>query len=174
VEQVRIFQGLGLIYPMCLNALPTKDIYTEPGFYNDFSVIIDKTGVIRYKGAGVNVNLITSWIDNLLLKSIDETENNTPEKVFLYQNYPNPFNPITKIKFQIDEQQHVNLKIFDITGKLIRNLIDNEIYAGMHELFWDGKDVNGYEVHTGIYFYTLKSGKKNITKKMTLLRQNFE
>jgi len=110
-----------------MNALATKNIYTEPGFYNDFSILIDQTGIIRYKGAGVDVPQITSWIDNLLLSSISESENTIPERVLLYQNYPNPFNPVTKIKFQIDQQQHVNLEIFDVTGKLIRKLIDNTL-----------------------------------------------
>ena len=88
----------------------------------------------------------------------------------MYQNYPNPFNPITKIRFQIDQQQRVNLEIFDVTGKLIRKLIDNTFNAGSHELFWDGKDAKGYDAHSGIYFYTLKSGGGHMTKKMTLLR----
>lgn len=153
-----------------MNALATKNIYTEPGFYNDFSILIDQSGVVRYKGAGVDVSQITSWIDNLLLTSINESDNIIPDKVLLYQNYPNPFNPITKIRFQLDHQQRINLEIFDVTGKLIRKLIDNIFNAGSHELFWDGKDAKGYEVHSGIYFYTLKSGSEYMTKKMTLLR----
>jgi hypothetical protein len=168
--QVRIFQNLGLTYPLCLNALTTKNIYTEPGFYNDFSILIDQTGIVRYKGAGVVVSEITSWIDNLLLTSVNHETDIVPEKIILYQNYPNPFNPVTKIKFEINQQQRVNLEIFDVTGKLIRKLIDNTLYAGSHELFWDGKDVKGQKVPSGIYFYTLKSGSEISTKKMTLLR----
>jgi len=153
-----------------MDALATKNIYTEPGFYNDFSILIDQSGVVRYKGAGVNVSQITSWIDNLLLTSIDETESRVPQRIMLDQNYPNPFNPITKIKFHIEQQQHVNLEIFEVTGKLIRKLIDNNMNAGSHELFWDGRDGKGNAVHSGIYFYSLRSGKEHITKKMTLLR----
>ena len=169
-SQVRIFQNLGLTYPLCMNALATKNIYTEPGFYNDFSVIIDQLGIVRYKGAGVDVSLITSWLDNLLLTSVDENESIMPEGINLEQNYPNPFNPITKIKFKIENSQHVNLEIFDITGKLIRKLIDNNMNAGSHELFWDGRDAKGNHVHSGIYFYSLRSGKDHLSKKMTLLR----
>ena len=169
-SQVRIFQNLGLTYPLCMNALTTKNVYTEIGFYNDFSVLIDKAGIVRYKGAGVDLSLITSWIDNLFLTSIDENEPTVPQRITLHQNYPNPFNPVTKIKFQIEQQQHVNLKIFDETGKLIRKLIDSNMNAGSHELFWDGRDGKGNAVHSGIYFYSLRSGKEHICKKMTLLR----
>ena len=168
--QVRIFQNLGLTYPLCLNALATKNIYTEPGFYNDFSILIDQSGIVRYKGAGVAVSEIASWIDNLLLTSVNSGTDIVPEKIILYQNYPNPFNPVTKIKFEINQQQRVKLEIFDVTGKLIRKLIDNTLYAGTHELLWDGKDTKEQAAHSGIYFYALKSGEEISTKKMTLMR----
>jgi len=153
-----------------MNALATKNIYTETGFYNDFSVLIDQTGIVRYKGAGVDVSEITSWIDNLLLTSVDEIDINLPESIKLRQNYPNPFNPITKIKFEIKNAQHVYLEIFDVTGKLIRKLIDNTMNAGIHELYWDGKNGNGKSVNSGIYLYSLRAGKVTLSKKMTLLR----
>lgn len=161
---------MGLTYPLCLNGLNTKNIYTEIGFGNDFSVIIDQSGIIRYKGAGVYMPLISSWLDNLLLTLVDENTAQVPENIQLEQNYPNPFNPVTTIKFQIPNSQYVRLEIFDIKGKLIRKLIDNEMNAGSHELFWDGRDVKGNHVHSGVYFYTLRSGRDYITKKMTMLR----
>ena len=153
-----------------MNASNTKNIYTQSGFYNDFSVLIDQTGVIRYKGSGVAVSEITSWIDNLLLTSIDNKEVLIPSRIILDQNYPNPFNPSTTIKFEMQQKQHVKLEIFDITGKLIRKLIDNEMNAGAHELSWNGEDAKGNQVNSGLYFYSLKSSSKFITKKMTLLR----
>ena len=125
---------------------------------------------MRYKGSGVNVSEITSWIDNLLLTSIDEEQELVPNRIILYQNYPNPFNPFTKIKFEIQQKRRIKLEIFDVTGKLIRKLIDNEMNAGFHELFWDGKDAKGEQVHSGVYFYSLKNNNRVITKKMTLLR----
>jgi len=168
--QVRIFQSLGISFPLCMNASATKNIYTEVGFYNDFSVIIDQSGIIRYKGTGVYLPSITSWIDNLLLTFIDDTDSNLPENIKLGQNYPNPFNPITKIEFYINQTQYVNLEIFDVTDKLIRKLIDNKMNAGSHELYWDGRDEKGNHLHSGVYFYSLRSGNIYLTKKMTLLR----
>jgi FlgD Ig-like domain len=153
-----------------MNALATKNVYTQSGFYNDFSILIDQSGIVRYKGAGVNVSSITTWIDNLLLTSIDEIESTVPQRITLHQNHPNPFNPITKIKFHIEKSQQVILEIFDVTGKLIRKLIDNNMNAGSHELFWDGRDGKGNALHSGIYFYSIKSGKEHLSKKMTLLR----
>lgn len=123
-----------------------------------------------YKGSGVNVTEITSWIDTLLLTNVEVDKNRIPEKTYLYQNFPNPFNPITTLKFKIQQKQHVRLEIFDINGKLIRKLIDNELYKGSHEVLWDGKDKKGKQVSSGIYFYKLRSGRNYLTKKMTLLR----
>ena len=168
--QVRIFQSLGITFPLCMNAYTTKNIYTEVGFYNDFSVIIDQSGIISYKGAGAYLPSITSWIDNLLLTSIDKIETILPVDIKLDQNYPNPFNPITKIKFHIKQTQYVNLEIYDVTGKLIRKLIDNKMNAGSHELYWDGRDAKGNHLHSGVYFYSLKTKDFFDTKKMLYIK----
>ncbi len=126
--------------------------------------------MVRYKGAGVNVGDITGWIDNLLVTSVNNDDSILPENPELYQNFPNPFNPITKISFMINKSQNVNLEIFDVTGKLVRKLVDNIMNAGRHELFWDGKDSLGNEVNSGIYFYKLQINRQSLTRKMTLLR----
>jgi hypothetical protein len=94
-------------------------------------------------------------------------------KVFsLSQNYPNPFNPSTTIEFSIPEGEAAQtcLNIYDIRGRLIRILINEEKNSGRYSVHWDGKDEIGREVGSGIYFYRITIEDYTSTKKMVLLR----
>lgn len=97
-----------------------------------------------------------------------------PDNLFhnfsLFQNYPNPFNPITNIRFRIADLRFVELKIYDINGKLVRTLLSETKEQGSYELQWDGRDHNGNEVGSGAYFYKLKAGDLVQTRKMLLIR----
>ncbi|MBI2419037.1 MAG: C-GCAxxG-C-C family protein [Ignavibacteriales bacterium] len=89
----------------------------------------------------------------------------------LSQNYPNPFNPSTKIQFSIPETEKVKVAIYDIQGKLVRSLVDYELYQpGNYELNWDGRDNSGQKVTSGIYFTKMRAGKFAQTKKMNLVK----
>ncbi len=89
----------------------------------------------------------------------------------LNQNYPNPFNPETKISFYLPVDKKVSLIIYDVSGREVVRLIDEqELSKGRHTVVWDGKDRQGRQVASGIYFYTLKFGNLSKTKKMTLIR----
>jgi hypothetical protein len=91
-------------------------------------------------------------------------------KTTLYQNYPNPFNPSTTISFYLAKPEHVVLTIYDVQGKRIRQLMDTKRDFGHVDLSWDGTNDHGDPVGSGIYFYRLKTGKKIMTKKLTLLK----
>jgi photosystem II stability/assembly factor-like uncharacterized protein len=84
---------------------------------------------------------------------------------FLYQNYPNPFNPSTKIRFSTPELQFVNLKIFDLLGREITTLINEEKSPGNYEVTFDADNLAN-----GIYFYNLSAGTYRETKKMILIK----
>jgi aminopeptidase N len=92
-----------------------------------------------------------------------------PVKYELLQNYPNPFNPSTTIKFSLQKKEHTTLKVFDIMGKEITTLIDNEMNQETHPVVFDLKTLP-IELSSGIYFYTLKAGSYIETKKMMLLK----
>jgi len=100
-------------------------------------------------------------------KAEDET---VPENFMLLQNYPNPFNPITNIEFTIPQAAHVKLEIFNVLGKRVVALVDEKIGAGYKIVEWDGKDDQGMDVSTGVYFYRLKVGDFTQTRKMVLLK----
>ena len=101
---------------------------------------------------------------------IEEIELKQPSNFYLTQNYPNPFNPVTKIKFEIPGQARndntlVTLKIYDLLGREIATLINEEKPAGKYEV-----EFNATNLPSGIYFYRIQAGDFIKTRKMVLLR----
>jgi hypothetical protein len=95
-------------------------------------------------------------------------DNNNPGVVTdfeLQQNYPNPFNPTTQIRFSLAEQSQVTLKVYNILGKEIATLVNDVKGAGVHEVSF-----NGTGLSSGVYFYTLQTGKFTETRKMILMK----
>jgi hypothetical protein len=104
---------------------------------------------------------------------ITNIQNGTAQPVTdfrLEQNYPNPFNPTTQIRFSIPARQHVTLTVFDVLGRQIATLVDEEMTAGWHSIQWDSRDQMGRPVSTGIYIYRLKAGEHQQNRKMMLIR----
>jgi aminopeptidase N len=93
-----------------------------------------------------------------------------PKMSFLAQNFPNPFNPSTKISFWLKEPGHVSLKIYDVSGRLVRVLVKDHLQAGRHERIWDGTDESGAAVASGVYFCRLAAGPLTQIRKMVLLK----
>jgi len=103
--------------------------------------------------------------------AIEEGQRNEPRTFYLYQNYPNPFNPQTTIPFKIiGSSASVQLLIFDIIGRIVRNLFEGALPPGKYDYVWNGKNDLGKDVSSGIYFYSLKAGNQLFVKKMMLLR----
>lgn len=91
--------------------------------------------------------------------------NNSINKYELNQNYPNPFNPVTKIKYQIAKTSDVSLKIYDISGREVQTLVNDNVSAGTHEAIFDGTKLS-----SGTYFYRIQTGEFTETKKMMLIK----
>lgn len=96
---------------------------------------------------------------------VDEINIITPASPQLYQNYPNPFNPTTKILFRIPEFSNVNLTVYDLLGKEVALLLDNEIETGTHEITFNSRGLCN-----GIYFYQLRAEEFVDAKKMIILK----
>jgi len=113
-------------------------------------------GIIRTTNGGIGINQLSSEI---------------PQEFKLYSSYPNPFNPVTRIKFDIPllrgvaEGRGVLLKIYDILGKEIASLVNEELKPGTYEIQWDA---SGYP--SGVYFYSLIFNKAVHTGKMVLVK----
>ena len=89
----------------------------------------------------------------------------------LSQNYPNPFNPETTIRYDLSSDAIVSLTIYNITGQVVRKLIDGEsLAAGQYQAVWDGRSESGASVASGMYFYLLHAGDYVAKRKMVLLR----
>jgi hypothetical protein len=89
----------------------------------------------------------------------------------LYDAYPNPFNPQTTIAFEIPERQAVTIRVFDMSGRLVRELISAQPHTpGRHEVVWNGRDDTGRQVASGVYFYRLEAGSYSETKRMVLVK----
>ncbi len=93
-----------------------------------------------------------------------------PLTMKLLQNYPNPFNPTTTIRYELSKSGDVTLKIFNILGKEVRELIAENQQPGTYHVFWDGKDYFGNSVSGGVFFYMIKAGNFTETRKMILLK----
>jgi flagellar hook assembly protein FlgD len=92
------------------------------------------------------------------------------ESFRLYQNYPNPFNPSTVINFSIANRGNVRLEVFDVLGRLVTTIVNQEMGAGSYRVVWEGSDRNGAKVSSGIYFYRIRSGSFTASKKMLMLK----
>ncbi|NHZ87289.1 MAG: T9SS type A sorting domain-containing protein [Planctomycetia bacterium] len=94
----------------------------------------------------------------------------SPKGGWLKQNYPNPFNPSTTITFDLSEDTNVKISIYDMTGRLIRQLVNQTMTVGSKTINWDGKDEAGNPVSGSVYFYNLQTGDYSQTKKMVLMK----
>jgi len=94
-----------------------------------------------------------------------------PTEFALHNNYPNPFNPMTNIRFDLPEATHVTITIYDITGREVIKLVNQNMNAGYRNIIWDAKDKYGRNVSSGLYIYQMRTGTGfNKTDKMILTR----
>jgi hypothetical protein len=136
----------------------------------------------RFHLVSDNADTADGWyIDDVQVNfkptSVEEEPASVPLQFSLYQNYPNPFNPTTTIRFTVHGSQftvhgpiHTTLRIYNVRGQLVKTLLDEEKQPGDYSVIWDGKNDNGEEVASGVYFYQLVIENNRITKKMVLLR----
>ncbi|RMH70258.1 MAG: tandem-95 repeat protein, partial [Gemmatimonadetes bacterium] len=93
-----------------------------------------------------------------------------PANYELYANYPNPFNPKTTIRFDIPATANVELRIYDVSGRLVNALVSETLEAGTYSVEWDGTNAKGEAVSSGVYFYQLHSEDFSATQSMILLK----
>jgi hypothetical protein len=93
-----------------------------------------------------------------------------PKEYSLRGNYPNPFNAKTLISFALPQESKVTLDIYNILGQKVRTLVDGTLPAGYYNKEWDGTDVNGLGVSSGVYLYKLKADNFTRVNRMTFLK----
>ena len=118
-------------------------------------------------GAPANVLSFTAYTTGL---SGDETYRGMPQRFALYQNYPDPFNADTEILYALPRPCDVVLEIYNVLGQRVAVLVDEAQPAGYHTVRWNGIDIYGQQVATGVYLYRLRTETFHETRKMVLLR----
>ena len=136
----------------------------------------DKGNVFELSGN--DVVEISGDVENMELRK--STSVNIPTEFTLSQNYPNPFNPTTTISFSIPVETFdsnvsrrsggTSLHVYDLTGRLVKTLLNDNIEPGYHSVVWSGTDTHGQSVASGMYLYQLKTDNNIITKKLVLLK----
>lgn len=153
LSDVTISNNIKLLRTIIVNA----NLHHTRGIinYNNFHIYTPNARTPEYSA---NPELL----DNLRKTEVNAT---TPDKYSISQNYPNPFNPSTKIDFTLPENSKVSIKVFDISGKEIAVILNSELTAGNHSV-----NFNAANLSSGIYFYTINTGKFQKTMKMVLAK----
>ena len=103
-----------------------------------------------------------------LIVTTDQLEDGTselPAEIVLRQNYPNPFNPTTIISYELPQQGHVRLNVYDMTGRQVATLVDTRMNAGRHQVSF-----NAMNLASGVYMYRLQAGGVTMTRQLTLIK----
>ncbi len=139
--------------------------------YTDVSTVDPYFTSVNFRGAFGATDWGLGWANfrpdtvNYNTIGIKQISTNVPGEYKLEQNYPNPFNPTTKINFAVTKPGFVSLKIYDITGKEVANLVNEKLESGSFSYEFSASNLS-----SGIYFYTLKTGDFISTKKMVLIK----
>jgi hypothetical protein len=123
-----------------------------------------------YKVTAIDIHGNESLVAILGPDWITATDDTPPLRTFLAQNRPNPFNPTTIIAFGLAEAGDVTIRIYDASGRLVRTLVDRHYTPGQFEVTWNGRDGAYRPIASGVYFYTLETSGKRITRKLVLLK----
>ena len=123
--------------------------------YEDISVPSDFVQTVGETGP-----FLEEEPDNLISINPD-----IPKEYYLDQNYPNPFNPVTKIRYDLPFDGKVSIRIYDINGRLISTIVNENKTAGRYEMEFNGEDLS-----SGVYYYKIESGSFSRVRKMILIK----
>ncbi|MGE5316102.1 MAG: M30 family zinc metallopeptidase [Acidobacteriota bacterium] len=115
--------------------------------------------------SNVYVYLVRAYVSVGGVTAVKEPRELVPSTTQLDQNYPNPFNPSTTLKFSLASKQHVSLKLYDVLGKEVATIVDEELPAGTYTRAW-----NASAFPSGVYFSTLRAGSVTETKRLVLTK----
>jgi hypothetical protein len=98
------------------------------------------------------------------------SEAGTPLVFRLVGNTPNPFNPVTKVAYHVPRESEVTIRVYDVSGRLVRTLVEGVVEPGRHVAVWDGLNEGGAATGSGVYFCTMEAPDFHESTKMTLLK----
>ena len=157
-------------HELCTFNVPATGGWQEYTTLGETGIWIDggKNLVLRLEIVAGNQNL--NWIRFSKLTSDVENKPALPGAYRMSRNYPNPFNPETCIDYQLPENNHVLIEVFDLLGRHVRTLVDRIQKAGRYQTTWNGRNESGQTEASGIYFISMRAGSFYNVRKITLLR----
>lgn len=145
-----------------INFSSSPVVVINSGLSNPADIFINKfADTLGVPNSGNN----TVTFHNISITGINPISGSTPEKFSLMQNFPNPFNPSTSIRFDLQESGFTKLYIYDVLGKTLSTLVNENLRAGSYEVNWNASDYP-----SGVYFYRLESGGFSEVRKMVLVK----
>jgi len=138
------------------------------GIFANGSVDVD--GFNFTKSAGPSPAGRTASFNTEGWEPILGTQELVPEEFVLEQNYPNPFNPATTISYQLPTAENVRLMIYDLSGRQVRELLNQNKEPGSYTIQWDGRNHTGQTVASGLYIYKIQAGHFIQTRKMVFVK----
>lgn len=163
-------------WPIPLDLSYTNQTYLAGG-YNGYPLgdlnwfPAEKTAWMAERDA--EYTAIESALDSgnpLVDTAIEEVGGEIPSRIQLNQNYPNPFNPTTTIQFALDSPANVELVVYDVLGRRVASLVDEQLAAGTYKVDWNAATDAGLDVSSGVYVYTLRAGDHVESKQMVLMK----
>lgn len=166
-ELIRLFDSNGALvdeltyndkapWPVEADGMGATLSLTNPGFDNSLGenwAASSSHGTPGQSNSDVSVSNEEELFDEL------------PKNISLSQNYPNPFNPVTTINYALDKSGRVSIRVYDITGRLVSILVDENSSAGNFSVSW-----NATGFSSGVYFYTLEALGQKVSKRLTLIK----
>lgn len=135
----------------------------------ELQIVVSKMG---YNSLTESVTIDGDNELNYTLDNVLANDDNTPQtaKAFKLNNYPNPFNPSTTISFNLTKDEVIALDIYNVKGQKVKTFLNEKMSQGIHNIVWDGKDNNGKDTASGIYFCKIKGESSQATHKMLLIK----
>ena len=151
----------------------TEDINSEAlitNYFEDDDLEYDTEYFYRLYYVSGGDNSEYSDILSVTLDWMSVEGDQLPKTYALHQNYPNPFNPITTLRYGLPEDAMVNITIYDMMGRVVSNLVNNQQYGGYKSVKWNATNNQGEPVSAGVYLYKIQAGDFVDTRKMILLK----
>ena len=137
----------------------------EDGNYNDFGCILSPSYCWGY-----DIDMWIGAVHSSDVVAIDNYDVIFPDRLMVHTAYPNPFNPVTSLRYELLQNEMINITIYDMMGRIVKTLVDNSQTAGYKSVQWNATNNRNKPVSAGLYLYTIQVGETRQTKKMVLLK----